>query len=180
MAAPWTSQLPIEILLENIQSPWLLGRKMARPPSHLHQPGLHLPGFHLPSSSPCLQEVAGRGYLHSGSINKWLSYFRLLCMRAQKKLTKKIGGEGDESSTDLATSGKGGVADVPLPWQQEDRKSPLVAGSGKCWSQDYVAHWWLTFKWIEIVKKKVFSFYCMNLQNIIHSHHMMSFHHSLI
>ena len=40
---------------------------------------------------------------------------RLLCMSAQKKLTRKIGGEGDESSTDLATSGKGGVADVPLP-----------------------------------------------------------------
>ena len=98
-------------------------------------------------------------------------------MSAQKKLTRKIRGEGDESSTDLATSGKGGVADVPLAWQQEDKKSPLVAGSGKCWSQDCVAHWWLTFKWIEIVKKgKVFSFYCMNLQNIIHSHHIMNFH----
>ena len=61
-------------------------------------------------------------------------------MRAQKKLTKNIGGEGDESSMDLATSGKGGVADVPLLWQQEDKKSPLVAGLGKCCSQDYVAH----------------------------------------
>ena len=39
----------------------------------------------------------------------------LLCMRAQKKLTSKIRGEGDEKSTDLATSGKGGVEDVPLP-----------------------------------------------------------------
>jgi hypothetical protein len=36
-------------------------------------------------------------------------------MSAQKKLTRNIRGEGDESSIDLATSGKGGVADVPLP-----------------------------------------------------------------
>ena len=40
---------------------------------------------------------------------------RLLCMRAQKKITKKIKGERDESSTNLATSRKGEVADVPLP-----------------------------------------------------------------
>ena len=46
--------------------PGLLEEK-SRPPSHLHPPGLHLPGFHLPSSSPCHQEVAGRGYLQSRS-----------------------------------------------------------------------------------------------------------------
>ena len=120
--------------------------------------------------------------LSRNTINKWFSYFRLLCMRAQKKLTRKFGGEGDESITDMATSVKGGVADdmSHCPNNKRTRKSFLVAGTGICWSQDYVAHWWLTFKWIEIVKKvKVFSFYCVK-QNIIHSHHMMSFHHSLI
>ena len=34
-------------------------------------------------------------HLSRNTINKWFSYFRLLCMRAQKKVAKKIGGEGD-------------------------------------------------------------------------------------
>ena len=71
---------------------------------HLHRPASALDG----DSTYCWD-------LSRNTINKWFSYFRLLCMSAQKKLTRKIRGEGDESSMDLATSGKGGVADVPLP-----------------------------------------------------------------
>ena len=51
----------------------LAGRKILDPPSLLHPPGLHLPGFHLPSSSPCHQEVVGRGYLHSRFLFQRLS-----------------------------------------------------------------------------------------------------------
>ena len=34
-------------------------------------------------------------HLSSNTMNKWFSYFRLLCMRAQKKVTSKIEGGGD-------------------------------------------------------------------------------------
>ena len=34
-------------------------------------------------------------HLSRSTINKWFSYFRLFCMKAQKKVAKKIGGEGD-------------------------------------------------------------------------------------
>ena len=36
-------------------------KNISTPPHTSIPPGLHLPGFHLPSSSPCHQEVAGRG-----------------------------------------------------------------------------------------------------------------------
>ena len=34
-------------------------------------------------------------HLSSNTMNKWFSYIRLLCMRAQKKVTSKIEGGGD-------------------------------------------------------------------------------------
>ena len=64
VAAPCTSQRPIECEKSLLAS----RKKNSRPPSLLHpDPGPLLPGFPLPSSSPCHQEVVGRGYLLSGS-----------------------------------------------------------------------------------------------------------------
>ena len=37
-------------------------------------------------------------HLSSNTMNKWFSYIRLLCMRAQKKVTSKIEGGGDMCS----------------------------------------------------------------------------------
>ena len=45
-------------------------------------------------------------HLSRNTINKWFSYFRLLCMRAQKKVVTKIGGEGDIVEMDETMCGK--------------------------------------------------------------------------
>ena len=54
-------------------------------------------------------------------------------MGAQKKLTRKIGGEGDKSSTSLPEKEEKQMSLCP------DQKSFLLADSGKCCFQDYVA-----------------------------------------
>ena len=54
-------------LIVKMKKCWHFGGKISIPPHTSVPPGLRLPGFHLPSSSPCHQEVAGRGYLHSCS-----------------------------------------------------------------------------------------------------------------
>ena len=50
-------------LIVKMKKCWHFGGKISIPPHTSVPPGLRLPGFHLPSSSPCHQEVAGRGYL---------------------------------------------------------------------------------------------------------------------
>ena len=50
------------------------------------------------------QEGYKEKHLSRKTINKWFSYFRLLCMRAQKSSTTKIGGEGDVVESDESMS----------------------------------------------------------------------------
>ena len=50
-------------LIVKMKKCWHFGGKISIPPHTSVPPGLRLTGFHLPSSSPCHQEVAGRGYL---------------------------------------------------------------------------------------------------------------------
>ena len=50
------------------------------------------------------QEGYKEKHLSRKTINKWFSYFRLLCMRAQKSSTTKIGGEGDVVELDESMS----------------------------------------------------------------------------
>ena len=52
-------------------------------------------------------------HLSSNTMNKWFSYFRLLCMRAQKKVTSEIGGGGDivEMDETMCSKCKYGLGD---------------------------------------------------------------------
>ena len=102
-------------------------------------------------------------HLSRNTINKWFSYFRLLCMRAQKKVAKKIGGEGDIVEMDQSQCEKckyglgdsrkrrrawifGGVSRLlvdcscPFALTTRGQERPFAAYSGKCCCQDYVAH----------------------------------------
>ena len=54
------------------------------------------------------QEGYKEKHLSRKTINKWFSYFRLLCMRAQKSSTTKIGGEGDVVELDESMSHRSG------------------------------------------------------------------------
>ena len=54
------------------------------------------------------QEGYKEKHLSRKTINKWFSYFRLLCMRAQKSSTTKIGGEGDVVESDESMSHRSG------------------------------------------------------------------------
>ena len=54
------------------------------------------------------QEGYKEKHLSRKTINKWFSYFRLLCMRAQKSSTSKIGGEGDVVELDESMSHRSG------------------------------------------------------------------------
>ena len=63
----------------------ILEEKISIPPHTSVPPGLRLPGFHLPSSSPCHQEVAGRGYLLPRS--QWYDKWSAACEQSQS--TKK-------------------------------------------------------------------------------------------
>ena len=54
------------------------------------------------------QEGYKEKHLSRKTINKWFSYFRLLCMRAQKSSTTKVGGEGDVVELDESMSHRSG------------------------------------------------------------------------